>query len=38
MAADAGDNTFRPAFWSQAVVNHSAATAAGTLPPVTKPK
>ena len=36
--AAAGDSTKRPAFWSHALVSQSAASAAGTLPPMTKPK
>ena len=30
--------TYSPAFWSQALVSQSAASAAGTLPPMTNPK
>ena len=37
-AAAAGDMTCRPAFWSHADVSQSAPTAAGSAPPVTKPK
>jgi hypothetical protein len=36
--AAAGPATYRPAFWSQADVSQSAASAAGTAPPMTKPK
>ena len=36
-AAD-GPPTYSPAFWSQAEVSQSAASAAGTAPPITKPK
>ncbi len=36
--AAAGDIVCRPAFWSQAEVSQSAASAAGSDPPVTKPK
>src|SRR5581483_2717179 len=34
----AGPPTYRPAFWSQADVSQSAASAAGRAPPMTKPK
>jgi hypothetical protein len=34
----AGPATYSPAFWSQAEVSQSAATAAGRAPPMTKPK
>ena len=33
-----GASSARPAFWSQAEVSQSAASAAGTAPPTTKPK
>ena len=36
--AAAGPMTYSPAFWSQALVSQSAATAAGTPPPITNPK
>ena len=36
--AAAGDITYRPAFWSQALASQSAPSAAGWLPPMTKPK
>ncbi len=36
--AAAGPITYSPAFWSQALVSQSAARAAGTPPPITKPK
>jgi len=36
--AAAGEVAYRPAFWSHALVSQSAATDAGTLPPITKPK
>ena len=36
--AAAGPITYRPAFWSQALVSQSAASAAGTPPPITNPK
>src|SRR6267143_16038 len=36
--AAAGESTNRPAFWSHALVSQSAPTAAGRLPPITKPK
>src|SRR5467141_602529 len=36
--AAAGESTKRPAFWSHALVSQSAPTAAGRLPPITKPK
>ena len=34
----AGPPTYSPAFWSHADVSQSAASAAGTAPPITKPK
>jgi hypothetical protein len=34
----AGPATCSPAFWSQAAVSQSAASAAGSAPPITKPK
>jgi hypothetical protein len=34
----AGVPMYRPTFWSQADVSQSAASAAGTDPPMTKPK
>ncbi len=34
----AGVGRVRPAFWSQAVTSQSAASAAGSVPPMTKPK
>ncbi|MFG1991875.1 hypothetical protein ACGFJ7_18050 [Actinoplanes sp. NPDC048988] len=34
----AGPSTYSPAFWSQAEVSQSAASAAGVAPPTTKPK
>ena len=34
----AGPSTNRPAFWSQAEVSQSAASAAGVAPPTTNPK
>ena len=37
-AAAAGDIVCSPAFWSHAEVSQSAASAAGSAPPVTKPK
>ena len=36
--AAAGPMTYRPAFWSHALVSQSAASAAGTPPPITNPK
>jgi hypothetical protein len=36
--AAAGEIAYRPAFWSQALVSQSAASAAGTPPPITNPK
>ena len=36
--AAAGPSTCSPAFWSQAAVSQSAASAAGVAPPMTKPK
>ena len=36
--AAAGPMTYRPAFWSHALVSQSAASAAGRLPPITNPK
>jgi hypothetical protein len=33
-----GASSARPAFWSQADVSQSAASAAGSAPPTTKPK
>jgi hypothetical protein len=36
--AAAGDMTCIAVFWSHAEVSQSAATAAGSAPPVTKPK
>ena len=38
MAAAAGVGEARPAFWSQAAAIQSAARAAGSVPPMTKPK
>ena len=38
IAAAAGDMTCRAVFWSQADTSQSAASAAGSAPPVTKPK
>jgi hypothetical protein len=37
-AAAIGDSTRRPAFWSQTVASQFAARAAGSDPPMTKPK
>jgi hypothetical protein len=36
--ASAGATAKPPAFWSHAEVSQSAATAAGSAPPITKPK
>ena len=36
--AAAGERAYRPPFWSQALVSQSAPSAAGRLPPTTKPK
>ena len=36
--AAAGDMTHMAAFWSNADTSQSAASAAGSVPPVTKPK
>ena len=36
--AAAGDITSRPAFWSHIEVSQSAASAAGSVPPITQPK
>ena len=38
MAAAAGVTARSPAFWSQALTSQSAASAAGCVPPITKPK
>jgi hypothetical protein len=38
VTAAAGPRTCRPAFWSQAAVSQSAASAAGFAPPTTNPK